>query len=787
MATREPHVGMEAAGRSSLEASLIEMLPHAVVVLVDGRVRLANPAFEKLLGTPIREIEGRSIDDLFGAGDSGLGVALLGGDPGATTSSLGRLPEYEIVRPDGQRRWVSVAARFVEHDGTASLMLVLTDLTRLRHLEEDARRSHKAVETMRLGVTITDPRGRIIYTNPAQAQLHGASSSDLCGLEARVLAPRELWRPWPAEGPEAWEHFARESINQRRDGTTFPVQLTSDSIRDGDGRLIGRVTICEDLTARRAAEEELRRAHLELEERVRQRTADLEAANEALRREISVRTQVEKDLEASERRYRTLAEDLDEVIFSLDLQGRITYISPVIERLAGFEPRTLVGSGLAALVQEGDETTLGSSLERTCAGSSQTVTLGLRTHDGGSLHVRLSTVPTLEGGTVVGVRGVLTDITERRRLEDQLLQSQKLEAVGRLAGGVAHDINNLLQAILGAIQSLQLREPAIARELDEVVGNIQRGAAVTRQLLLFARRGATRPECLDLNEALQHCSVLLRRLTRENIEFDMRLWAEPVLVEIDRGQLEQVMMNLVVNAIDAMPAGGTLRVATSQGDDGWSWFEVTDTGCGMTPEVRSHIFEPFFTTKPADEGTGLGLSVVLGIVTAHGGRVEVTSSAGVGTTFKVSLPSRTSGTAPVPEVDAEAPAARHPGEVTVLVVEDDPLVRRAVEQTLSCLGYRATAVGRASEALSLAESRQFDILLSDFMLQDGRGDELAACLCERDPGLSVILMSGYSEQDSTEESGLGALPGQFLQKPFRTEALARALARASGRAPTRPR
>ncbi|MCU0291087.1 MAG: PAS domain S-box protein [Thermoanaerobaculaceae bacterium] len=774
----------EGAGRSSLEANLIEMLPHAVVVLVDGRVRLANPAFEKLLGTPIREIEGRSIDDLFGAGDSGLGVAVLGGDPGATTSSLGRLPEYEIVRPDGQRRWVSVAARIVEHDGVAGLMLVLTDLTRLRHIEEDARRSHKAVETMRLGVTITDPHGRIIYTNPAQAGLCGANPAELCGLEGRVLAPRELWRPWPAERPEGWAHFARESVNQRRDGTTFPVHLTSDSIRDGEGRLIGWVTICEDLTDRKAAEEELRQAHLELEERVRERTADLEAANEALRREIAVRIRVEKDLEASERRYRTLAEDLDEVIFSLDTLGRITYISPVIEKLAGFSPDALVGSGLDALVQESDAVTLRSSLERTCAGSSQTVTLGLRTHDGGSLHVRLSTVPTLEAGAVIGVRGVLTDITERRRLEDQLLQSQKLEAVGRLAGGVAHDINNLLQAILGAVQSLQRREPTIAGELDEVVANIQRGAAVTRQLLLFARRGEARPECLDLNEALQHCSVLLRRLTRENIDFDMQLWPEPALVEIDRGQLEQVMMNLVVNAIDAMPAGGTLRVATGRSDDGGSWFEVTDTGCGMPPEVRSHIFEPFFTTKPPEEGTGLGLSVVLGIVTAHGGRLAVTSSVGIGTTFRVSLPGRAPRVELVSPTAPEPPARRQPGEVAVLVVEDDPLVRRAVEQTLTCLGYQATAVGSASEALRVTKTRRFDVLLTDLMLQDGRGDELAARLTECDPGLAVILMSGYSEVDSAEASGRGTLPGQFLQKPFRIEALGRALARALDRTST---
>ncbi|HNX48917.1 MAG TPA: PAS domain S-box protein, partial [Thermoanaerobaculaceae bacterium] len=732
-------MGTRTGSQSSLDTSLIEMLPHAVVVLSGGRVRLANSAFEKLFGTSLDEIEGRVMDDLFRAGGSGFGIAVLGRDSAATTSSLGKLPEYEIVRPDGQRRWVSVAARFVQYDGAASLMLVLTDLTRLRHLEEDARRSHKAVETMRLGVTITDPAGRIIYANPAQAQLFGVEPAELCGLEGRVLAPREAWHAWPEEEPEGWQHFSRESVNRRSDGAVFPVQLTSDCIRDGDGRLIGRVTICEDLTERKAAEEELRRAHADLEERVRQRTADLEAANELLRHEIAVREKVERELEASERRYRTLAEDLDEVIFSLDTDGRVTHISPVIERLTGFSPNELVGNTLAVLVQESDGATLRSCLLRTRSGSRQSVTLGVRTRDGKALHVRLSTVPTVEGGAIVGVRGVLIDITERRRLEDQLLQSQKLEAVGRLAGGVAHDINNLLQAILGAIQSLQRRAPAIGGELDEVVANVQRGAAVTRQLLLFARRSAARPECLDLNEALQHFSVLLRRLTCENVDFTMQLAPQPVLVQIDRGQLEQVLMNLVVNAIDAMPGGGTLRLATGRSESDWSWLEVADSGCGMTPEVKLHIFEPFFTTKPPEQGTGLGLSVVLGIVTAHGGHLDVTSSLGIGTTFRVSLPSQTPGIPLASPSAPDPPPERRPGEAVVLVVEDDPLVRQAVVQTISCLGYKAMAVAGAGEALTTTVSRRVDILLTDLMLPDGRGDELSARLRERDPDLSVIV------------------------------------------------
>ena len=773
----------KAARRSSLEASLVEMLPHAVLVLVDGRVRLANPAVAKLLGTPPRSVLGRTVDELFGSGGSSLGVAVLGGDPGMTTSSQGRLPEYEIVRPDGQHRWVSVAARLVDLDDAPGLMLVLSDLTRLRHLEDEARRTHKAVETMRLGVTVTDPEGRIIYANPAQATLFGGEPAALCGLEGRALAPPQLWRSWPDDAPQKWEHFVRESVNRRRDGSSFPVQLTTDSIRDGDGRLLGWVTICEDLTERKAVEDALRRAHAELEDRVRQRTADLEAANQALRREIAVREQVERDLEASERRYRTLAEDLDEVVFSLDLHGRITYISPVIERLTGLSPEALVGSDLGCLVQVTDEATLRSALQGTRGGSRQISTLGVRGRDGRLLHVRLSTVPTLEAGTVTGVRGVLTDITERRRLEDQLLQAQKLEAVGRLAGGVAHDVNNLLQAILGAVQSLQRREPAVAVELEEVVANVQRGATVTRQLLLFARRGAARPECLDLNKALEHFGVLLRRLTRENVEFAMTLAPGPLLVEIDQGQLEQVLMNLVVNAVDAMPGGGTLRLATGRSEDGWTWLEIADTGCGIPPEVRPHIFEPFFSTKPAEEGTGLGLSVVLGIVTAHGGQLDVSSTVGTGTVFKVSLPSQRPRTEDIQPSSLEKLPEARPGEVKVLVVEDDPLVRRAVEQTLVCLGYQPTAVGRASEAQAIAEPGRFAVLLTDLMLQDERGDELAARLCERDPNLAVIFMSGYSEEDSAEGSRPGPLPGQFLQKPFKIEALGRALARAFDRTP----
>jgi len=360
--------------------------------------------------------------------------------------------------------------------------------------------------------------------------------------------------------------------------------------------------------------------------------------------------------------------------------------------------------------------------------------------------------------------GILVDVTERRRLEQRLLNSQRLEAVGRLAGGVAHDFNNLLQAMLGVADLLRVEGRATPDYVDELEELLHRGGQLTRQLLLFSRQEEPRAERFDLNALVRETAKLLRRLLRENVTLRMALAEEPLELVADRGQLGQVWMNLAVNAADAMPDGGTLTVRSGRAGADQVWFAVDDTGHGIPEEVREHIFEPFFTTKRDHRGTGLGLSVVHGIVAGHGGRIEVASEPGGGASFRVvlpvgGLPAREGGRAG--EQEPLLPRGR--GE-RLLLVEDDDSVRRTFQRLLSGLGYRVVAAESAEEAARLPAEEPFDLLLTDVLLPGASGGELARHLRARWPSLRVVFMSGYSE-DEIMRHDVASGGARYLQKP----------------------
>jgi signal transduction histidine kinase/ActR/RegA family two-component response regulator len=400
-----------------------------------------------------------------------------------------------------------------------------------------------------------------------------------------------------------------------------------------------------------------------------------------------------------------------------------------------------------------------------------------RRRDGSLYQVESSVAPVFDAaGETIEFVAVERDITQEVELEAQLRQAQKVEAVGKLAGGLAHDFNNLLQALLSTVQVLQGNAGSAGRVRSlatELEAHIRRGASLTRQLLIFARRDITRTESVDLNDVVRDASELLRRLIRENIRMDAALHVHPLLVEADRSQLEQVLVNLALNASEAMPAGGELALRTGQDDEGGAWFEVCDTGVGMAEEVRGRIFEPFFTTKPG-KGTGLGLSVVHNIVRRHGGSVSVTTGEGRGSSFRVTLPARPLGLpseALWPEASQEPPAGR--GE-KVLLVEDEPGARDGLTDMLTMLGYAVTAAASGEQAEALAGDAPFDALLTDLMLPGLSGAELAGRLTGRWPGLRVLVMSGYAEDEALRQ---GARAGslRYLQKPFDMTTLAREL------------
>ena len=416
--------------------------------------------------------------------------------------------------------------------------------------------------------------------------------------------------------------------------------------------------------------------------------------------------------------------------------------------------------------------------------------------DGTTIWLETSKLPLHDAdGNVVGVLGTWQDITERRRLEEQLRQAQKMDAIGQLAGGVAHDFNNLLTVILGyselalaALSSTASETPSSTEARDHVAAIRdagERASALTRHLLAFSRKQLLEPKVLDLNDVVAGSEKMLRRLIGEDIALATVLAPHLPKVRVDPGQIEQVILNLAVNARDAMPAGGRLYLETQlvecalRPDLGsaapWAGqhvrLTVRDTGSGIPPEVKPRIFEPFFTTKATGRGTGLGLATVYGIIQQSGGWIEVTSEAGDGATFDIYLPAIEAAHSPGPLPETSSDAA---GLETILLVEDDAAVRVLTRQALERYGYRILEAESGREALRLAESNaeSIDLLITDVVMPELGGRELAETLVARRPKLKVLFVSGYTE-DALLRQGIAQARSAYLQKPFTLLSLAK--------------
>jgi PAS domain S-box-containing protein len=501
------------------------------------------------------------------------------------------------------------------------------------------------------------------------------------------------------------------------------------------------------------------------------------------------RTQAE--LRRSDERYRLIAENTTDVIWLLDLQSRrFTYVSPAVTRLLGYSPEEfatvslpefltpegfaycarLLAEGPAAL-EAGDESML-RLVHR----------LDMVRKDGTVVPTEITTsVLPNERVRAAQVLGVTRDISERLQAEARLMQAQKMESVGRLAGGVAHDFNNLLTVINGysrlVLGQLTAGDP-LRERVDEILAAGERAAGLTQQLLAFSRKQVLKPRLLDLNRVLHKMQPMLGRLLGEDVALRVELAAESATICADPHQLEQVVMNLAVNSRDAMPKGGELSIRT--GDVEWgksdAWprpgaragsyvlLAVSDTGQGMSEETRRHIFEPFFTTKEVGKGTGLGLSMVLGIVEQSGGYIEVESVPGQGATFRIYLP-RVAGE-PEDSGKPEAGPAMG-GKETVLVVEDQAEVRKYAAAALRVHGYRVIQAGSAEEALEICEREhgRIGLLLTDVVMPNLSGKELERQVAERWPAIKVLFMSGYSEDAIVQHGGMET-GTKLIQKPF---------------------
>jgi nitrogen-specific signal transduction histidine kinase/CheY-like chemotaxis protein len=382
-----------------------------------------------------------------------------------------------------------------------------------------------------------------------------------------------------------------------------------------------------------------------------------------------------------------------------------------------------------------------------------------------------------QNGEIDRLSGVIVDVTERRELEVRLSQAQKMEAVGQLAGGIAHDFNNLLTIASGYAHRLRGREDmsAVHGDLDQIIAANDRAAELTRQLLAFARRGQGKQELIDANDAIRSLETMLRRVIDADIvfRFDLAEHLPPVLM--DRTELEQVLMNLIINASDAMGSGGTLTVTTQTrplsapeaarygapaGDE--VRIIIADTGAGIPPEVRERIFEPFFTTK-ADKGTGMGLATVYGIVDQAGGWIDLDTAIGVGTTFQIMLPAA----AVAPALAGVAPSEHAADRSLLLLVEDDPSLRALIVSVLEDGGYEVLQASNGLDAIELAERHrgQIDLLLTDIVMPGLSGPELAQRLRGLRPGLEVLFLSGYNDSRLVSR-GVKQANVNLLIKPF---------------------
>jgi PAS domain S-box-containing protein len=535
---------------------------------------------------------------------------------------------------------------------------------------------------------------------------------------------------------------------RRRDGTVFPVEMAITSLANG-------VTAC-------------------------------------IGHDISARKEAEKARADAENKYQTLVEQVAAIsyIAELGINGQWHYISPQVEAITGYSQDEWLANSRdwTRHIPQEDHGVIEVAEEASLRGERFQAEYRIVRKDGSVIWVSDTAVVVSGSYSHPVMEGIIVDITERKLLENQLQQSRRMEAVGRLAGGIAHDFNNLLTIIKGYAE-LGVQRGGIQSELradiQQIENAAERASMLIRQLLAFSRRQVLQPKIIDLNAIVLGLDKLLGRLMGEHIEMVTRCAGNVGHVKADPAQVEQVIMNLVVNARDAMPKGGRLTVETFNVDldstyardhvsvkpGSYVMLAVSDTGIGMNPETVAHIFEPFYTTKESGQGTGLGLSTVYGIVKQSGGYIWVYSEPGKGTTFKVYLPRVTAQVDSKPEV-MQLPAAGK-GSETILLVEDEEAVRELATRILSAKGYSVVAAKSTREAEDFSEkyTGQIHLLLTDIIMPGTSGRELARRITERHPKTRVLYMSGYTDnvlaQGGVLEAGLS-----FLQKPFTPGALA---------------
>jgi two-component system cell cycle sensor histidine kinase/response regulator CckA len=622
-----------------------------------------------------------------------------------------------------------------------------------------------------VAIIATKPDGTVSLFNRGAEQMIGFSAAEAIGqltpqhwhvpeeiaARGRELTAQEgrqiMGFDTFVEPARLGQHEAREWTLVRKDGSTFQSHLAVTAIRNAQNEITGFLGVISDITQRKRAEAELQQR---------------------------------------EHYFRSLIEHSADIILVLDPQNRITFNSPSCERLTGCQPGELLQKDYFTLLHPDDQARMQAALSPALPpdGDLMKLTVRMRHTDGSWRQVEVigHRLPPSAGtgSLILNAR----DVTENLKLEEQFRQAQKMEAVGRLSGGIAHDFNNVLTVIQGNVSLLETSPdlPAEDREsVLEIREGVERATALTRQLLAFSRRQPIQLADLDLNAVVSNMLRMLKRIVGEDIEMELRHHPQLGGVRADPGMIEQVVFNLVINARDAMPNGGHLVIETSLIKPGhllamvpapetkspFACLTISDTGCGIAPDVLPRIFEPFFTTKDIGKGTGLGLATVYGIVQQHGGWITVDSTPGQGTSFRVYLPQ--SGLEPE-TTPAAAPQLDVPGGTeTILLVEDEPALRALAKKCLTRLGYTVLEAPTGAQAKKIWTQHrdQINLLFTDMVMPEGvSGPELARFVHTQRPELKIIFTSGYTHDTASAEFPLqdGV---NFLPKPFKAADMAR--------------
>ncbi len=743
---------MEEALRESEERyrSLSEAAFEAIFISEKGVCLEQNPTAEKMFGYTSSEAIGRMGTEWIVPEDREMVMNNM-------LSGYEEPYEATALRKDGSTFPSEIQAKMMHYKGRDVRVTALNDITKRKHAEDKLKRSEERYrsifESAANLITSIDSEGIIVDCNDRINAFLGYTKKEIIGNSmGKIIHPDYMEKAAESlnEILQTGFSYDKEYTMIKKDGELIDVIINSSGLNKADGGYERTICIINDITERKKAEKALRE---------------------------------------SDNKFRLIAERIFDVIFMADLDAVISYVSPSVERVFGYSPAELIGSNISKFVPVAVLPDVISTFQTTAQGLPvENVQSEFIKKNGSVACVEINALPIHKDGKIVGAQAIVHDITVRKDTEKQLRLAQKMESVGRLAGGVAHDFNNMLGVILGhtemALEQVDPDRP-LYDHLTEIRLAAERSADLTRQLLAFARKQTVTPRVLNLNEIVGGMHKMLQRLIGEDIDLSWLPGGDLWSIRMDPSQIDQIMANLCVNARDAIAGVGvvTIDTANTTPDEAYCadypgfvpgeyvLLSISDDGCGMDKEILGNLFEPFFTTKGIGEGTGLGLSMVYGIVKQNDGFIYVQSEPGQGTTFKIYLPRYEVSTAPIQSSSTAKPL--QPGHETILLVEDEPAILHLTKMMLEQHGYKVLVALTPGEAIRLAGELQGEInlLITDVVMPQMNGRDLAKKLLSVHPNIKRLFMSGYTA-DVIAHHGVLDEGVHFIQKPFTNQDLA---------------